>query len=371
MLKLIRSRLLLPLAFLMLALPAASFAGVFVSITLAPPLLPVYVQPVCPGEGYLWTPGYWAYGDYGYYWVPGTWVLAPVVGYLWTPGWWGWSGGFYAWHGGYWGPHVGFYGGVNYGYGYGGYGYEGGRWNNGVFNYNRSVNNVNVTNIHNTYNTTVINNTTVNRVSYNGGTGGLTAQPREQDRVAAREQHMQPTAEQLQHRTIAGSNRELRASVNHGRPAIAATPRPGVFSGRGVVAARSAVMHAPRDAARSSNFAPHSERSQDRLPSAGFAPHGNSRSEGNQPQRQERNTQRPQNFERQQQRQEPQQREAMPQREMPRREPPQREEFQQMQQRPVERAPVMREQGQRSQPQQRQVERGERGGSRGRPEDRR
>src|SRR5271165_2994273 len=44
-----------------------------------------------PGEGYIWTPGYWAY-DYDYndnYWVPGTWVLAPQVGYLWTPPYWG------------------------------------------------------------------------------------------------------------------------------------------------------------------------------------------------------------------------------------------------------------------------------------------
>ena len=54
--------------------PAASFAGVFVSVTIAPPALPVYTQPVCPGDGYLWNPGYWAYGDAGYYWVPGVWV---------------------------------------------------------------------------------------------------------------------------------------------------------------------------------------------------------------------------------------------------------------------------------------------------------
>ena len=29
------------------------------------PRSPVYVQPACPVEGYLWTPGYWAYGDDG------------------------------------------------------------------------------------------------------------------------------------------------------------------------------------------------------------------------------------------------------------------------------------------------------------------
>jgi hypothetical protein len=31
-----------------------------VSITIAPPALPIYVQPAIPAEGYLWTPGYWA-----------------------------------------------------------------------------------------------------------------------------------------------------------------------------------------------------------------------------------------------------------------------------------------------------------------------
>ena len=168
---------LLLLAFLILAIPAASFAQFGVSISIAPPELPVYTQPMAPAEGYLWTPGYWAYGSEGYFWVPGTWVRAPEVGLLWTPGYWGWSDNAYAWNGGYWGPQVGFYGGVNYGYGYGGVGYQGGYWNHGAFNYNRSVNNVNVTNIHNVYNKTVINNTTVNRVSYNGGTGGLRARP--------------------------------------------------------------------------------------------------------------------------------------------------------------------------------------------------
>ncbi len=57
-------------------LPAASRAqvSVGVSIRVGPPALPVYEQPPCPQEGYLWTPGYWAYGDEGYYWVPGVWV---------------------------------------------------------------------------------------------------------------------------------------------------------------------------------------------------------------------------------------------------------------------------------------------------------
>src|ERR1035438_5436209 len=60
--------------------------GINISVNLAPPELPVYEQPAIPAEGYLWTPGYWAWsGDYqGYYWVPGTWVLVPQPGFLWT-----------------------------------------------------------------------------------------------------------------------------------------------------------------------------------------------------------------------------------------------------------------------------------------------
>src|SRR5580704_16745231 len=64
-------------------------AQVVVSVSVAPPALPVYTQPICPAPGYIWTPGYWAYSDDGgYYWVPGTWVEAPEVGLLWTPGYW-------------------------------------------------------------------------------------------------------------------------------------------------------------------------------------------------------------------------------------------------------------------------------------------
>jgi WXXGXW repeat (2 copies) len=53
-----------------------------ISITIAPPALPVYVQPPIPEPGYLWTPGYWAYGPDGYFWVPGTWVRPQAGWYL-------------------------------------------------------------------------------------------------------------------------------------------------------------------------------------------------------------------------------------------------------------------------------------------------
>jgi WXXGXW repeat (2 copies) len=229
-------------ALVVCAISVASFAQVSIAIRIGPPALPVYEQPLCPAEGYIWTPGYWAYDyDYGdYYWVPGTWVLAPEPGFLWTPGYWGWGGDRFIFHEGYWGPRVGFYGGINYGFGYFGNGYEGGRWDHDRFFYNRSVNNVNVTNIHNVYNTTVINNTTVNRVSYNGGSGGIDARPTREEEAAQRERHLPPVGAQTQHLQAARANPELRASANHGRPPVAATRRPGAFNERGAVPAREA-----------------------------------------------------------------------------------------------------------------------------------
>src|SRR5712692_2358671 len=71
--------------------PAFAQLIVAISVDVAPPPLPVYVQPPIPARGYLWVPGYW-----------------------------GWDDGYYVFHDGYWGPHIGFYGGVVYGFGYDG-----------------------------------------------------------------------------------------------------------------------------------------------------------------------------------------------------------------------------------------------------------
>jgi YXWGXW repeat-containing protein len=231
------------LALVVLSAPPFSSAQIGISVTFGPPPIPVYEQPICPGEGYIWTPGYWAWDPDidDYYWVPGTWVLAPEVGFLWTPPWWGWRDGAYFFHEGYWGPHVGFYGGIAYGFGYFGSGYVGGRWDHDHFFYNRSVTNVNVVNIHNVYNETVVyNNTTINHVSYNGGPGGIEARPRPEEERAEHERHIGPAAVQGEHERGARSNPELRAAANHGRPPIAATARPGEFRGESVVAAREA-----------------------------------------------------------------------------------------------------------------------------------
>ncbi|MGB9432255.1 MAG: hypothetical protein WBQ89_08440, partial [Candidatus Acidiferrum sp.] len=226
--------------FVLLAIPATSFAQIGVSITVAPPELVAYSQPICPQQGYLWTPGYWAYGRDGYFWVPGTWVEPPTLGLLWTPGYWGWGNDAYLWNEGYWGPTVGFYGGINYGYGYGGSGYEGGYWRNSQFNYNRSVNNIDSRNFHNTYQKSVINGRAGNGVSYNGGSGGSTARASAAEETAVRERHTPATAAQTGHERSASGDHELLASVNHGKPPIAATSKPGEFTGKGAVAAKGA-----------------------------------------------------------------------------------------------------------------------------------
>jgi hypothetical protein len=260
---------LLLLALLSLVIPAGTPAQVAVGISvhIGPPALPVYAQPVCPGSGYIWTPGYWAYGPDGYYWVPGTWVIAPTPDFLWTPGYWGWGGGVYVWHAGYWGPHVGFYGGINYGFGYGGVGFIGGEWRSGVFHYNTAVTNVNTTVIHNTYvNNTVVNRTTINNVSYNGGAGGIAARPTSAELAAEHDHHIAATSVQSQHEQMARNDRTMLASENHGRPAAAATARPGQFHGQGVVAARSASNNGNRPNTATQNFSQHSQQSQPHSP---------------------------------------------------------------------------------------------------------
>ena len=193
----------------------------------APPALPTYVQPPCPNDGYLWTPGYWAWAPAGYYWVPGVWVAPPRAGLLWTPGYWGFYNGYYGWHAGYWGEHIGYYGGVYYGYGYGGTGFYGGRWSGGYFQYNTTVWAVNNTAVHNTYvGQGQPNNSVTSTASYNGP-GGVQAHPTATEQTAAAEPHVAPTSQQQSHQVAASNDKNAFASANHGKPATAAMATPG------------------------------------------------------------------------------------------------------------------------------------------------
>jgi hypothetical protein len=190
-----------------------------------PPPLPEYQQPPCPGDDYLWTPGYWDYANAGYYWVPGAWVMSPYVGALWTPPWWGYENRVYVRHTGYWGPHIGFYGGINYGFGYTGRGYYGAYWNSGKVFYNRSVTKVNVTVVHNIYNYSVAP-ARGERVSYNGGHGGISVRPTVQETAVLRDRRMPPVAAQIQHVREASSNREQFSAGGHPQPRTLVTAQP-------------------------------------------------------------------------------------------------------------------------------------------------
>lgn len=348
--------LLVPVV-VMIPAPSRAQVAVGISVQFAPPDLPVYEQPPCPGDGYIWTPGYWGYdADDGYYWVPGTWVLAPV-GLLWTPGYWAFQDGLYAWYPGYWGPQVGFYGGIDYGYGYVGTGYEGGYWNSGAFYYNRSVNNVR--DVRNVYNKTVINNVTVNNVSFNGGQGGTSARPSSEQVAAARAQHTQPTPEQVRHAQEAATNRSQFASVNRGKPGVAATVKPAEFNSKGVVSAKAAAPYNPPPARKAARPAQPNRPANPRQPAArpenpgkNATPQPETRQPQNQPRQQppERQSQPPQQQPKQRM-QQPEQRppQPPPQNHQQRMNPPEQHRPQEQpkaeprpQERPPERAPEPR-----------------------------
>lgn len=218
------------LALVVVALGAVAHGQVAIAVTVAPPELPVYEQPLCPEEGWMWVPGYWAWGDDGYYWVPGQWVPAPYEGALWTPPWWGWEDGRYLFHDGYWGDDVGYYGGIDYGYGYMGVGFVGGEWRDGRFAYNTAVMRVDPTVVRNTYvNETVVRNTTIvndRRVAYTGGPGGVHHDPTPVERRAMTGRHTAPTPVQQQEIQAARSNRTSYAKVNNGRPQTVVVARP-------------------------------------------------------------------------------------------------------------------------------------------------
>ncbi len=194
----------------------------------------------------MWTPGYWDWSDSDddYYWEPGSWIEPPSAGLYWTPGYWRYYNGSYLFSDGYWGPDVGFYGGVDYGYGYGGDGYYGGRWQGSQFYYNSAANNFGPRQINTTYTQSVPAGG--NRASFNGGPGGLRVAPTQPQIQAATARHMAPTSTQMAAVRSAQAEPQLRASVNHGAPLIAATVRPGAFHNMGgVTAARSAATYTP------------------------------------------------------------------------------------------------------------------------------
>ena len=217
----------------------------------APPALQDEEQPPCPEEGYLWTPGYWAWSAAGYYWVPGAWVLPPRVGTSWTPGYWGYVDAIYIFHRGYWAPHIGYYGGINYGFGYFGVGFAGGRWVGNSFAYNRTVSNLGAHVFHHVYSETVYGNAVRGRTSYNGGPGGTNLAPTAQERAVAAEPHIPPTPLQRQNMAQAARMptlmqqtpvRVIQPATSTDHPSMAAMPKPVKFNAPAVRARSRAAL---------------------------------------------------------------------------------------------------------------------------------
>ena len=211
----------------------------------APPPLPDYDQPPPPADGYIWTPGYWAWSPRGYYWVPGAWVEPPYMGALWTPGYWGFYGSRYMFYPGHWGLHIGFYGGINYGFGYLGFGYEGGYWNSGRFFYNRAYNHINERVVHNVYeyhapargynaprgNFDQHNNNAPRgnydpHTSYRGGPSGVASRPQPSEGAAWHEPTAPRMNTQVQHEQKYSSARGQYSNQNHGQPPSPAINKP-------------------------------------------------------------------------------------------------------------------------------------------------
>ena len=96
----------------------------------------------------------------------------------------------------------------------------------------------NLTNVTTVYNETVIvmsitSPSTATRV-------GIAARPSPEEERAEHERHRGTLTEQTRHEHMASQNKQNFASKNHGRPAFAATAKPGEFKERGVVGAKAA-----------------------------------------------------------------------------------------------------------------------------------
>ena len=68
----------------------------------------------------------------------------------------------------------------------------------------------------------------MNRVSFNGGNGGINARATSEEEAAARGRHIGPVAAQTQHAWAAHNDPQQRVSANRGAPPVAATARPNL-----------------------------------------------------------------------------------------------------------------------------------------------
>jgi WXXGXW repeat (2 copies) len=66
-----------------------------------PPGIPIVIQPVSPGAGYIWIGGEWFWNGNAYTWRDGYWTR-PHDRHVWSPGHWRKSRGGWFWVPGYW-----------------------------------------------------------------------------------------------------------------------------------------------------------------------------------------------------------------------------------------------------------------------------
>ncbi|HEX5281153.1 MAG TPA: hypothetical protein VFW28_13820 [Micropepsaceae bacterium] len=70
------------------------------------------------------------------------------------------------------------------------------------------------------YNKAVVNDRTVNRISFNGGHGGINARPTREEQNTAHEPHVKPTLFQTHHMNTARSDGTLVVPPNKGQARI-------------------------------------------------------------------------------------------------------------------------------------------------------
>jgi hypothetical protein len=69
-------------AFAAITAPAIGQIGIYIGRT--PPPLRYEVRPAMPGEGYVWTEGYWGNQGGRYVWRAGAWQRPPYEGGYWS-----------------------------------------------------------------------------------------------------------------------------------------------------------------------------------------------------------------------------------------------------------------------------------------------
>jgi hypothetical protein len=94
------------------------------------------------------------------------------------------------------------------------------------------------------------------RRAYNGGQGGVKAQPTSAQLSAERGRRMGATPVQMHNEESARSDRSQFASANQGRPAVVATPEPGALNSPEAVRASLPAVHRPTNANVTANARP-------------------------------------------------------------------------------------------------------------------